>query len=365
MTFSSEAHSEQEGPTSQHDMVGYQTRLRQLHEASQRSGSDPFQTGVDSLCDILDGVTVPVRRENLSANEILRAEGVQGDLPRQQMINVPVLMRTSKDDLRRFFIASKCDLKEAAVRVVESAAWRGVTFPIDTHQCRIELQSGQFFQQGNDLDGNPVFYFQSVLRGPWRNDVDASLSAILYRLEKCLDRVSLEDPDVKCTVIVLLGKPTSKKKKRKKESKGEESNSTSGEADSQDGSQEDEEDTIAESTVDGNSWNPFKMGVNPRSNPDERYQAHYSVKMIERLADVLSSNYPDRLKKLLLVPGKGVPKTEIGGLNGVRKSMASATRAKIIQLSKASELTDHVSKRELATVVGGTAEVRAEAFEAK
>lgn len=342
-------------------------------EVSNRHRADPFQAGVDALSDILSDVTVPIRRENLSSDDTLTKEkdgAAQAEsalLPpsmrQQNTINVPVLSRTSTRDMRRYFLASNCDLKEAAVRIVKSVAWRGITFPIDRHKCRIELQSGQFFQQGNDLGGDPVFYFQNMCMGPWRQDLDASVASLLHRLESSLVRLSQDKPDVKCTVIVLMGRPLRRVKKKKGKQENNENASTADESkDATEGeggkdSVADDQIVAAEETV----WNPFRLGVNPRAPPGEDYHVHSNIDMIYRLSDVLSSHYPERLKKLLLVTGGS---SYLSAKFGIRKYIASArTRAKVVQLNGVSELTRFVDESELATIVGGKVEVHSDAFE--
>jgi hypothetical protein len=342
---------------------------------------DPFQAGTAALCDILRGVTVPVRRENMPPEDNTIVEN--GDDAQDQtleekgdVVNVPVLSRTSTDDLRRYFRATNCDLKEAAVRIVESTAWRGVTFPIDTRKCRVELQSGQFFQQGRDVDGDPVFYFQNMLMGPWRGNVDASVAALLHRLESSLDHFSKENPEVKCTVIALVGKPFKRISKKKRKQKGGEKDDASA-AESKDTTEDGEQSkdaavdgeqstaaSVAAHTMDQNAWNPFRMGVNPRVFSQEDYHVHSNVVLFQRLAEVLSAHYPERLKRLIVVPGQGKSISYMNTTFTMRKFVTSSrTRAKVVQLNRASELPVYVEDNELATVVGGWREVERDAFE--
>jgi len=345
---------------------------RKSNLARPTASRDPFQAGVEALRDILRGVTVPVRRENVSSDDSTTVENdddTQDGEPSvgaRDLVNVPVLSRTSTSDLRRYFRATGCDLKEAAVRIVESTAWRGVTFPVDTRKCRVELQSGQFFQQGYDVDGDPVFYFQNMLMGPWRGNVDASVLALLHRLESSLDRLSEENSDIKCTVIALIGKPfkrISKKKKRKDDADASESSA----AESKDGAEDSVQSTapsVAAHTIDKNSWNPFRIGANPRVYPEEDFHVHSNVVMFERLAELLSAHYPERLKRLILVPGQGRSITYMNSTFAMRKLIPSSrTRAKVVHLNRASELPKYVEDNELATLTGGWVEVDPEAFE--
>lgn len=336
-------------------------------------GRDPFQVGVDALRDILLGVTVPIRRENLSTDDMSTEQWDKDacqDEPTTEggdLVNIPVLSRVSTDDLRRFFRATGCDLKEAAVRIVESAAWRGVTFPIDTRKCRVELQSGQFFQQGRDVDGDPVFYFQNMLMGPWRGNLNASVAAILHRLESSILQLSEQDPDVRCTVIALVGKPfkrISKKKKRRKDESSVATESKDADEDGE-GEQSTEEPSVASHTVDQNTWNPLRMGTNPRVYPEEDFHVHSDILMFQRLAELLPAHYPERLKRLILVPGQGRSMTYMNTTFTMRKFITSSrTRNKVIHLNRASELPKYVEDEELATLAGGCVEVIEEnAFE--
>lgn len=342
--------------------------------------TDPFQVGVDALRDILRGVTVPVRRTDLSSSDnsiVAEDGGDSSDKPsgesEEDLVNVPVLSMTGTSDLRRYFRATNCDLKAAAVRIVESAAWRGVTFPIDTNKCRVELQSGQFFQQGFDVDGDPVFYFQNMLMGPWRENVDASIAALLHRLESSLIRFSEENPEVKCTVIALVGKPfkriLKKKKKQKEQAATEEEKDEASVAESaEDASKQDDEQSTAASvaphTVDPNSWNPFRIGANPRISPTEEFQVHSNALMFDRLAELLQAHYPERLKRLIILPGQGRSVTYMNLTFTMRKLITSSrTRNKVLQLSRSSELPKYVEDNELATLAGGWVEVDESAFE--
>ena len=86
-------------------------------------------------------------------------------------MNLPAFEKLDRSDLRRFYVACDCDLQKAAIRIVKSTAWRE----------RIELQSGQFFQQGEDLERNAVFYFRHMYVGPsWRKRGDAVIQAVLH-----------------------------------------------------------------------------------------------------------------------------------------------------------------------------------------
>ena len=153
-----------------------------------------YTSSIDALYDILSGVTVRCPKKATC--------GLNGDAEGDNiMTNIQVLDCITRSDVERYVIACQCDLEEAAKRIVESAAWRAITFPIDTTTCRIELQSGQFFQHGWDKENNPIFYFRNMLPGLWRNDVDATTFSVLHRLESFMVKVAVQRPHVKVTLM--------------------------------------------------------------------------------------------------------------------------------------------------------------------
>jgi hypothetical protein len=89
-----------------------------------------------------------------------------------------VLKHFGADDVRRFLIDCNGKVKVAISRLTSTALWRLEVFPIDIRKCRVEVQSGQLFSYGEDHDGYPVFYFRNLCLGPWRKNVDATVSAV-------------------------------------------------------------------------------------------------------------------------------------------------------------------------------------------
>lgn len=306
---------------------------------------EPYRAGVLALGDVLDGVTVPVRSEGFSTTTTPQepsptctnrplllspisttsaAVGAHADPPGS---NVSVLKNFNRYDLRRFYVACGLDLKSTAVRMVETAAWRGTTFPIDRRECRIELQSGQLFHQGRDKNSHPVFYFQSMLLGPWRKDVNATISAVLYRLEMYFQYLAINDPDFKCTVIILSGEPLP--------------------------------------NFQNNT--PLHTGANPRVDSGETYCMHSNMTLLHTLIKLLSRHYPERLANVFLIPGKkgsGFLLNALGGSFSLRSYISDKrTRYKVKILSHSTELLQYVEKDQLVTFLGGSAPIVPEAFE--
>jgi hypothetical protein len=343
----------------------------------------PFREGLDALIETLDDVRVPVRRLSLAARQLHISTSVRQDqvshLPphirHDDIVNLPVLETLNRSDLRRYFIACNCDLVTAAIRLVESTAWRGITFPIDTRSCRIEMQTGQFFQQGVDLKGNPVFYFRNMCVGPWRQHPDAVISAVLHRLETKLDELVMKKSDVKITLIVLLGRPLLKKKRLGKPKHEKNDDETKVTAENTEGEtllpQGDNNDNASHSeTVEDEetSWNPFRMGVNPRLQAGEDYHAHTNPMLIKKLIEIVMAHYPERLHKAILVPGKsrgyGYWRTAVGVQFAIRNSiLSSRTRSKCCVLHRVGELKEFVHPSEIITIAGGEAPLQPDAFE--
>lgn len=345
--------------------------------------NDPFEKAVNELIEIFEDVSIPVRKSQMahfgSASSPLiqiSESSIVGATPilRDDLMQVSILRRINRSDIRRYFVATDCALKNTAVRIVESAAWRGLTFPIDTRTCRIELQNGMFFQSGKDLEGNPVFYFQNTLLGPWRKDEDAVIAAVLHRLETSLNEFAREDPEVKCTLIISMGKPFRReKKKQKMESDG----SATGEA-SADLSAPEEEGGIENSVIDGETIDYEEdsslEGVttnctvgNPRIHSDEQWHTHTTKQLIRRLVDIVTTHYPERLSKALVVVGKGntaYTRTAVGGYLALPKVLSrQRTREKVKFLIRYTDLQEYVSKDELPVLVGGTATVDPRVYE--
>jgi hypothetical protein len=84
----------------------------------------------EALVDILSGVLIPTK--TFSKTALHRSD-------EHLMVDVPVLNGLNAYDLIRYLFASEFDLKAAAVKIVESAAWRGVTFPVDKRACRVSI----------------------------------------------------------------------------------------------------------------------------------------------------------------------------------------------------------------------------------
>lgn len=366
--------------------------------ASQNA--DPYKRDLDALEEILDGVMVPVRKVNLKGVGLVPRTGAPtgagewtgavesnavSNHPRTprtanglkigeaELRNIPVLQTYSRKDLTRFYLACYGDLKSTAIRVVESAAWRGLTFPIDTRACRIELRSNQIVQFGSDIQGNPVFYFRNMCLGPWRKDVDATLLATLHRVETSMKTLSASNPSVKCAVVILMGKPvlgdsTNLRQGGETDEKGD--IATSATSNVQDdsfttnsnGDEKKEDDNGNSTSEEKIKQSPYILGSDPRIDASEKYTVHTNATLIQRIVHTLSTHYPERLAKCLIVPSNGFEKT-IGSLT-IRTYVPSLrTRSRITILESASDLRDYISDENLLSFVGGKALLPPESLE--
>ena len=333
---------------------------------------DPIELAVNELVDILDGVHIPIRRDQLPFYEFTLSiplslleihNSNDGASHNKDLITMSLLLLLKRGDIKRHLIAADCNIKKAAVRIVESAAWYGQTFPIDTKMCRIELQSGQFFQQGRDLLGQPVFYFRNMGLGPWRGDLDASVAATLYRLDEALRRFTRRDECVQITLIVIVGKPFRPKDRKKL-------GATDGA--STVGDEEELDDMLSTSfRAESSNMEDYTPGVggliaNPRINPEESWLSHTNKRLVRQLVDLVSAHYPERLHQALIV----VDDNQILSLKRLMGSLtlssfvdSNRTRSKVKFLSKFSELEKYVSKGELVSIAGGLQPIDPSAFE--
>eukprot|EP00977_Amphora_coffeiformis_P000848 scaffold184_cov179-Amphora_coffeaeformis.AAC.7 len=327
--------------------------------------ADPIEKGVNQVIELLDDIRVPVKE---ASTEIKHQPGhdffLSTNLPcppsaetalrnRNDLRQVPVLGRVSRADIRRFYIASGLNIKASAVRVVDSAAWRGLTFPVDTRVCRVELQNGQFFQQGRDLSGHPIFYFRSMCRGPWRGDEDAVVSSILHRLETSLECLSASNLHVRCTFIIVLGRPidTGINLTRIGHRDGEQ-----GELDASAPSQlHGDRNSVRNKTLSD-------VG-NARITPSEPWQVHATTRLLHRLIDLLLYHYPERLHRALIVT-KDSSKLGLTNANFARHLKGRGIRDRVTILRKYQGLTAFVHASELVNFVGGTATVDKKTFDA-
>jgi hypothetical protein len=295
-----------------------------------------------------------------------------------------ILRMVSREDMKRYFIASDCSLRIAAVRLIESCIWRETTFPIDIRTCRIELQNGQFFQQGKDKNNNPVFYFRNTCLGPWRKDEDAVISAVLHRLEGCLNKLTKDEPNVQCTLIVVMGKPYKKTKRKKKEkstdgSRKEKSKSASDEISTrveqstiastavttltgtqgdQESGDEDDESATEEDVEDSSEIYDVVNQNNPRVYRDEQWHSHTNRNVVDQLLVLVMKHYPERLSKALIVLGHGnkqYVRSAVGGVLALPAMIPSSrTREKIVFLTRYRDLQNYVDDSQLLTFVGGS-----------
>ena len=206
-------------------------------------------------------------------------------------------------------------------------------FPIDTRECRIELESGQFFMQGFDLKLNPVFYFRNMCIGPWRKDVNASVLATLYRFERAAENLIKMNPDFKCTVIIFMGKPIQATDDMCEERS--------------EASKADDGSISTKTGLDNRRW---------------EYFVHTNFKLTQQLIETFSRHYPGRLCTVLVVPNGGWEK--MIGTHGLRRYLQSqVTRDKVKILDGPEDLQFFVSADQLVIPMGGNAPINKGAFQ--
>ena len=296
-------------------------------EGIESATKNDYKSSLDSLADILSCITVPSK----------------STLQPDQLYDVQVLQSFNNvDDIKRHFVAAKKDLKEAAIRITKCAAFRGLTFPIDSHLCHVELCSGQFFQQGRDLKGNPVFYFRNFCEGIWRKNVAASILAVLHRLETSFMQLTKMDSNFICTLVVLLGKPRATKIEGKVDTS----------------STNDENDD-----ADGINHKPLQASTsNEVSNTSkDELHVHTNFKFVQRLIETISQNYPERLNRALVVSSGGWERgwEKLLATHGLRRYINCSTiRKKVSILDDEKDLFAFISPNELIHIAGGYAQMK-------
>jgi hypothetical protein len=346
-----------------------------VRNGTSADSTRPFEQGVSELIESLGDILVPVRKVQVSRTGSSLADDRGGVLvssldnvgPQEVdrfatdkgLVDIPLMQILCSDDIRRYVVAADYSLKAAAVRIVQSAAWRGLTFPIDTRMCRVELQSGQFFQQGSDRDGNPIFYFRNVCLGPWRGNEDAAIAAVLHRLEATLNLLVRDDPLVRFTLIVMMRRPEVMTTITvDKDFTGEKTYN----------SQEISRDqSFDETIVEDASFVREVPESNPRVYPGEKWHTHTNKGMLKRLIGIVTTHYPERLSKVLVVVGYGnatYMRTALRGKIALASAVQSKrTRDRVKFLKRYSDLQDYVERAVLVTIVGGESVISGSAFQ--
>ena len=312
-----------------------------------------MREAIDDVWDCLEGINVPFQSNQREG--CLQTHGPQSDfgLP-NNMVMTPVTSTVSWHDIQRFIISSEYNLQEAAVRIVETAAWRGRTFPTDTRMCRIELQSGQVFQCGCDVFGHPVIYFRTMCRGPWRECAAATLAAALHRFDSALSELCIVAQETKCTLVVILGCPGN-------------STGSDPEGSTPSGTIENENDLMADHEGSGESLFSVDTAVtNPRVSTEEPWNLHCTSDLLEQFISLLLTHYPERLSRILLVKGQrgSFYRTQVAASRAMKRvTITRKERSKITFISKFSKLKGLIDELELSTAALGKAAVPAQAFE--
>ncbi|KAG7337998.1 DUF1336 domain containing protein [Nitzschia inconspicua] len=346
--------------------AGNSNDLERISDCTQGRGADqdPVRQAVDSVLEILEKVEVPARVKSEDVDTTY-PENMTEETGSVVIKMVPVVKMFGRYDIERFVRECDFEIKDAAVRLVQTAAWRGRTFPLDKRRMRIELQNGQFFHQGFDLNKDPVFYFRNMCKGPWRGDPDAVVSAVLYRFEQTLSNLATSHPFCKATLIILMGVP---KKSMASEIGQSEDESTLGDDETN------KEGADVSTVVPSNHKNSQDTAAttsvtetdNPRISKDEHWKCHTNSEAVEKLYHVLSTYYPARLSKVLIVKGRGKNTyygTNLEGRIKLKKAVDSQhIRDKIKFVNKTSELTNYVAMEELCIIVGGKAPVSMSSF---
>ena len=181
----------------------------------------------------------------------------------------------------------------------------------------------------------------------------------LLLLKGALWELARSDDNVKCTLIVIMGKPYKEIFKRKISS---DAASTIVEEADEDGESMASGSVMKESDEDPSNRQRI---ANPRVNPDENWQVQTSKKMIRQLITLVSAHYPERLHQALVVmkPSQTISLRKMFGSFTLASFVDSdITRSKVKILDSFSELPKYVSKQELVSIAGGERQINPEVF---
>ena len=272
--------------------------------ASGEKKDELYSDEIDIIYEILDGICVPAREGDRIENKLVR-------------------LNLTRADIERFVIACECDLKAAVARIIKSQTWRLATFPIDQRLCRVELESGQFFQQGKDNQNNPIFVFRNSLPIPWAGNVRSTMLMILHRLETFFNSTS---GLVKITVIILTGECASETSNKKRRVPA---------------STEDDREQEDICSVDNGVENDFDAA--PEIDPtNAEYHIHSNFQLVQQMYELLSFHYPERLNKALIVQSKSFSKRRISSF-----ALSPITQTRVVVLNTQAELKKYVAGSEL------------------
>ena len=171
---------------------------------------------------------------------------------------------------------------------------------------------------------------------------------------------SQHDPDVKCTLVVMMGRPYKEVFKKK-------ASSDTGSVVAEEVDEDDMGGSMASASFkDCNQDSPDgKRVANPRVNPDETWQLHTNKKLVRQMIALVSAHYPERLHQALVVlkPSQTISLRKIFGSYTLSSLVDSpVTRSKVKILNSFTELQKFVSKEELVTIAGGESPVDPEVF---
>jgi hypothetical protein len=312
------------------------TGLDTLDVPNEDDRDEDRNAKVETLKEILSLITVPVRS---TSNYSTEYQGISHG--KESIIDGQVLSFFTDNEILQHLIAANENLKEAAIRITKSAAFRGLTFPIDIRTCQVELRSGQFLHHGHDLNGDPIFYFRNMCTGLWRKKIDASTSAILYTFDKAVRNLSKTNPNFKCTLVVLMGKvydfKSSVDDTPATDERVSESDDVSAESNSPD-------ETTSESVNESEQFKP------KNDKKKKELFVHTNFQFVERLINIVSQNYPERLGKVIVVPSGGWEKWI--STHGLRRYIQSSkTRSKVTVVDGMKDLKNFISVDQMIGIV--------------
>jgi hypothetical protein len=204
---------------------------------------------------------------------------------------------TSVEDIVRYLVARKGNVQAASEMLEKCVDWRAKSFPLKRSALQVVYDSKVMFYHGTARDGTPVIYF----RGGLYDKNKAPPETHVLGAAHCIDEALRQASTINVTVLVNTA------------------------------------------NVDGGPNAPADMNF------------------IKAFVAVLSDNYPERLKRLILYPFPWWGRT-IWSMVGVFLDKRTADKVVLLSGDVASaapppkELFDYVDAREIPVCVGGVDE---------
>lgn len=175
----------------------------------------------------------------------------------------------------------------------------------------------------------------------------------MHRFDTALSALAHVDPNVRLTLIVLLGKPLDGGNFGKPTQPNQHDDlSAQGTADSS------ATPGTGLVTIDTSQKTKLESSWNPRVRDDELWYPHTNRQIVQTLIAIVRNHYPERLHRVLLVSGSGfcLARSAMGRNLAIRRALPDTKlRNRVIYISRYKDIHKFVEPSQIPTFVGGCA----------